>query len=350
MHKMMKRSTIGAVGALTLAATFVASPAMADPGAGEFPALAGTGSDTTQYVMNGLSTAINEEGGSILGSWNAFNPTTGATGDLIQTRAGGPLFERPNGSSGGQRALTSSITGTPYAGVDITGQLDFARSSSGPSVAGGELTFIPFGIDAVSYASADTLGSSVPAELSSGDLSGIYEGTVTTYRGSDGQSYDYQPRLPQADSGTREFFLDAIGLSEGDVAWIDEADYVQENDGTDIDEVGEIVPFSVASWIAQGNNVVPNTIAANGVTVGAVDGHEAVVGGSLNAAFPFDRTVFNVVETARLSGTSEADLLLQETFVGSNSLVAQNADVIERYGFGVASDIGSTTATGGYRY
>ena len=106
----------------------VAAPAYADPPS--FTTLVGVGSDTTENVVNGLGTVI-----SSIGSYDATGSAT------IQTRTGGPFFNRPNGSGNGQKALTASINpnGTDKwpagTGVSITGQIDFARSSSGASSA-----------------------------------------------------------------------------------------------------------------------------------------------------------------------------------------------------------------------
>ncbi|MDR1188423.1 MAG: hypothetical protein LBK95_13385 [Bifidobacteriaceae bacterium] len=343
----MFRNATRAVGALAAAAAAVAlaaTPALADPSG--YRSLTGTGSDTTQYVMGGLADVIG--GGTVIGSYDAIGSTT------IQTRSGGPTFARPNGSGNGVRALTASINptgGYTYSNgsggqVAINGQLDFARSSSGPSAAGTDLTYIPFARDAVSYAYSNWGTASAPSYLTVAELAAIYRGTLTTFRSADGVTREYLPRLPQTGSGTRQFFLQQIGVSEAEVHWI--TGLVQENDGSEIDSIGEIVPFSVASWVAQNNNVVPNTVVDNDVVLGAIDDdYWGVVApvwhGKLNSVFPINRLVYNVVQTSRLSGTSPADLLLQQTFAGSGSSVCQNASVINQYGFGTIANCGNTT-------
>ncbi|MDR1633385.1 MAG: hypothetical protein LBS27_00325 [Bifidobacteriaceae bacterium] len=347
-----RKRAIGAlatVGTAAAALALSAGPALADPPSGEYRPLVGTGSDTTQYVLGALGDAILSGGNKVIGSYDAIGSAQ------IKTRATGGQFNRPNGSSNGLRALTASINPTggyvwPFAGgVDITGQLDFARSSSGPSsqYEGTELTFIPFGKDAVSYAYSDFGSASVPSALSKAELAAIYRGDVTTYVDASGTTRAYAPLLPQTGSGTRQFFLQQIGVSEAQVAWIPSAT-VQENDGSQIDAIGEIVPFSVASWIAQNNSVVPNTIADNDVKIGAND-HDflgvikAIRLGSLNPSFPISRLVYNVVQTSRLSGTSSADVLLQQTFAGAQSAVCQAGSVITAYGFGAIPNCGDTT-------
>jgi ABC-type phosphate transport system substrate-binding protein len=341
--KSTRKAAFGGVAlALACAMAFGAAPASADPPDGTYPLLAGSGSDTTQYVLNGLADEI-----PAIGSYDALNPVTQQPGGTIRTRSAiSQEFDRPNGSGAGIRALTASINpggGWTYGGVVITDQLDFARSSSGPSIAGTDLTYIPFAVDAVGYAYAGLGASSVPANLTTMQLRDIYLGYVTTFYDGTGTLRTYKPRLPQANSGTRSFFLSQLGLTNVDVEWIDPATYVQENDGTDIDEIGELVPFSIASWIAQDNSVVPNTIEDNDITLGSVNAQRAVVESALNPAFPYKRNVYNVVETARLSGAAPADILLQQTFAGSTSAVCQASSVITQYGFGTHSACGDTS-------
>jgi hypothetical protein len=338
-----KKSVLGGLAAVVVASSaFAASPAMADPAPSTYPPLAGTGSDTTQFVLDGLADVI-----PAIGSWDAIGSS------LIQVTANGPQFNRPNGSGAGVRALTASInpTGTyTYPSgtgrVNITGQLDFARSSSGPSATGTQLTYIPFAQDAVSYAYSDLGDASVPANLTVGDLADIYAGDTTTYQDANNVTRTYVPILPQANSGTRAFFLSQIGLTESDVVGLPT---VQENDGSQIDAIGELVPFSAGSYIAQSNGVVTDTVSDNAVVLGSVEGSNPITGtGTLNPAFPLDRLVYNVVQTSRLSGTSTEDVLLQDTFEGATSDVCEADEVIEEYGFAAISNCGATTLTGGY--
>ncbi|MDR1426836.1 MAG: hypothetical protein LBJ08_03645 [Bifidobacteriaceae bacterium] len=352
--KNTKTAVLSVTAVLLASATALsAAPAMADPTPGTYPPLAGTGSDTTQFVLGGLAQAILDgEGQPIIGSFDAVDPESSQPGGLIKPTATGTDFNRPNGSGAGLRALAASInpegtrtqprTDGTTTNVDITGQLDFARSSSGPSGAGSDLTFIPFAQDAVSYAYARLGGSTVPTNLSLSELALIYDRTVVRFYGDDGAWHDYSPRLPQASSGTRSFFLSKLGLTEADVSWISSSTFVQENDGSEIDQVGEIVPFSVGSYVAQVNEKVPDTVTDNDVQLGRVNGLQPVIDGVPNPAFPVSRLVFNVVETSRLSGTSAEDLLLQSVFAGSQSQICQAEAVIEAYGFAAISNCGDT--------
>ncbi|MDR1152834.1 MAG: hypothetical protein LBK72_10275 [Bifidobacteriaceae bacterium] len=349
-HHLTRRARVfSAVSAAAAALALSAGPALADPPAETYPPLAGTGSDTTQYVLNGLSRTI-----AAIGSYDAIDPVTHQPGGTIQTRQNGAVFDRPDGSGNGIRALTASInpTGTyVWHTKVITGQLDFARSSSGPSGVGTELTYIPFALDAVSYAYSDWGDSSVPSYLTREELADIYRGDTTTYVDAAGVTQQYIPMLPQSGSGTRTFFLAQIGVSDVEVQWI--SDIVQENDGTNVSEVGMIVPFSAGSWIAQFNSVVPNTITDNLVKVGSLDDDiygiiAPVANGSLNPLFPFKRNVYNVVETARLTSQAQADVLLKQTFAGPSSSVCQATATITAYGFATIPNCGVTTITGPY--
>jgi ABC-type phosphate transport system substrate-binding protein len=104
---------------------------------------------------------------SSIGSYDATGSAT------IQTKAGGPSFVRPNGSGAGANALSDSAQGGTHLfnSVDITGQVDFARSSSGPSGSGTALTYIPFAKDAVTFAvnAASDFPRDIPIGSSSQD-------------------------------------------------------------------------------------------------------------------------------------------------------------------------------------
>ena len=85
----------------------VAGPASADPTAGVYADLVGTGSDTTQDIMNGLSTALGENpdtGNRYIASYDAAPGDAEAADcntadDKITPQDGGVTFVRPNGSS-----------------------------------------------------------------------------------------------------------------------------------------------------------------------------------------------------------------------------------------------------------
>lgn len=339
-----KFAAAGAAALTIVGVAFGASPAMADPVPNtDKRQLAGAGSDTTQHVMNALGNAITNANGKVIASWDAVGSPT------IETKTGGPSFTRPNGSTNGLRALSASINNTVWGGTNaLGGQVDFARSSSSPSASGSDLTFIPFARDAVSYAYADVAGA-VPSNLTTAQLKDIYLRNVTTYTVG-GTTYNYVPVLPQAGSGTRSFFLSKLGLTEFQVSTIPSAIGgvdVQENDGTLITAPGQLVPFSVASWIAQDNGVTTNTLGTS--VLGSVNGVPAInASDELNTAFPFGRDVFNVVATADVTGTSAKAALIQDTFVDGTSSVCQAGSIIATYGFGIIANCGNTSLKSGF--
>lgn len=353
----------GAVAAFaaTALALGVAAPAYADPSG--FKPLVGAGSDTTQDVVGGLATVVTD-----LGSYDATGSAT------IQTRSGGPFFTRPNGSTSGVQALSASINpgGTHLfpatGGVSITDQIDFARSSSSPSSSfpGTDLTFIPFARDAVTF--AVSAASDFPRDIALGNagqdtispapftLRNIYRGTVTSYVDASLEPVTIRPIIPQTGSGTRAFWLSALGLTESTIIGTPTTDIgntAQEHNGTYIKNAGDIAPFSIAQYVAQGNHgVLPTSVLERRGTVelGNIDTVKPLLlttggGVELNTAFPVNRLVFNVVETARLTGSAPEDLQLQAAFVGSSSAVCAASTTIKQYGFGTIGSLCGNTTT-----
>jgi hypothetical protein len=330
-----------------------------------FAPLVGVGSDTTQDVVNGVATVVTN-----IGSYDATGSAT------IQTRSGGATFTRPNGSTAGVQALSASVnnTGTrtfpATGGISITGQVDFARSSSAPSSSfvGTDLTFIPFARDAVTYAVSTAsdfprdiaLGSAAQDSISPAPftLRNIYRGTVTSYSDADFNSVTIRPIIPQSGSGTRSFWLSALGLTETTILGTPTtsiSNTAQEHNGTYILNAGDIAPFSIAQYIAQGNHgslpaAAPVTERRGNIDLGSIDTVKPILftaggGVELNTSFPVNRLVFNVVQTSRLSGTSAEDLLLQSTFKGSTSAVCAATAQIKQYGFGTIGSLCGNTTT-----
>jgi hypothetical protein len=362
---------VGAVAAAAAAVALVACaavPAFADPTAGSFKTLSGVGSDTIQDVLNGLGSQI-----SAIGSYDAVD-TNGVAGGNIQTKAGGATFVRPNGSGAGLNALSDSIQGGSHTwnGVNVKDQIDFARSSSGPSSSapGTALTFIPFAQDAVTY--AVNQGSDFPRNLplgSSADatnkltLYNIYHCTRTTYTDGDGNAVTIHPYVPQANSGTRNFWLGKLGLTDAAIAGTcvsdtkpDGTTKIQEHDGTTLTDPGDIVPFSISQFISQGNHKAITT--AYGVNLverkgqaalGAINGSSPIrlVSGKTvaNPTFPVNRLVYNVVSSARAADTNDP---INATFVGASSAVCSQSAIIQAFGFTTVANCGATTITGGF--
>jgi len=369
MSKNKLRLGVVAAAAVAALAFGTAAPAYADPSG--FKDLVGVGSDTTQDLVGALGSVV-----PAIGSYDATGSTT------IQTRSGGPTFNRPNGSTSGVQALSASVNNTGVrtfpasGGVSITGQVDFARSSSAPSSSfpGTDLTFIPFARDAVTY--AVSAASDFPRDIALGNagqdsispapftLRNIYRGTVTTYTDSEFNSVTIRPIIPQSGSGTRSFWLSALGLTETTIIGTPTTDIsntAQEHTGTYIKNAGDIAPFSIAQYIAQGNHGSISSVSVTerrgNIELGNVDTIKPLLltaggGVELNTAFPINRLVFNVVQTSRLTGTSAEDLQLQATFAGSTSSVCAASATIKQLGFGTIGSLcgNTTTYKQGFRY
>jgi hypothetical protein len=147
------------------------TPALADP----TETLVVVGSDTIQDVYNQFSL---DAGGNLIGSYNATNPVTGATHEIITPVDGSAgvncSFARPNGSTEGvddlRLALNPSSTngGSAPAPAAQQGCIDIARSSSGPTSEGlqsntGPIIYVPFALDAVGGATGPANASSCPS-------------------------------------------------------------------------------------------------------------------------------------------------------------------------------------------
>jgi hypothetical protein len=165
-------SGVALAGGAGLAFTQV-TPAMADPTV----TLVAVGADTTQDVYNQFALDLNS---TLLGSWNATNPVTGAAQEIITPSDGTSgkncSFQRPNGSNAGIAALQVAVNpSTSYPGetaltgtaIPQPGCVDIATSSSGVAQQSntGALVWIPFATDAVAGATGGTAAqvSGVPA-------------------------------------------------------------------------------------------------------------------------------------------------------------------------------------------
>ncbi|MGW1563859.1 Ig-like domain repeat protein [Streptomyces sp. NPDC002144] len=272
---------------------------------------------------------------------------------------------RPRRSRPGRAGRSSCVpTGpTPAAAVSssqsdgtvaIQDQIDFARNTSAPAVSGTALTAIPFARDAVGYAAK---GSAL-AQLTKQQLHDIYTGALTEIGG-----VTIHPFIPNSGSGTRSFFQKAIGVTDAQLGSnVDTLDHegkaVQQNRlNSVIENAGDIVPLSVASFVAQHNGTAPDrssTAVTGGAFVGALDEENSgtytapvIQNGdgtiSSNSDFfadtTFGRDVSNVVSTRAIDPTSVFfDKALYDVFVTDtghtaalDSAAAQS--VIAKFGF-----------------
>lgn len=400
--------------AVALLTGAIAAPALADPSSDSaFGTLVGVGSDTTQDLMNGIAGAIGgTDSNPRIASYDATD-SHGNIGGTIVTRKHGTAIDRPNGSGPGVDALlvaigqNNTLTSAPgtWTTADSLGQVDFARSSSGPTtaIAGGVVTYVPYARDAVDYAVS---GSSLFPQLSIGSSSdsvdgsgvgqptlfSIYSGKVTqiatggsgdpklvdwTYSKAGGETLTpIHAYVPQAGSGTRKFWDGAsvMNISESNVdsngiVWdqkvsggtsagnlptaVSPAVPVEEHDGTVLQgDAGAIMPFSVGKWIADANGLPGVTDNRNGAVLGQLAGVSPTNGSgtsySLNGDYvstnaQVTRLVYNVIPTAAVADNNS---LLNWTFVGTGSLVCSQKDTIAKYGFGLLSASTGSSACG----
>lgn len=309
--KLNKLVALGAACGIAIAGVGVATSASAEPVSNSYSLV---GSDTLQDSMNAIVNGTTITGATVrvtsnnktLGNFDAFGSAA------IQTKPAGAFFGRPAGSGAGVSALRASITGANYTGNpavparQILGQVDIARSSSGPggnANANGLLAYVPYGRDALGFAYKG--GDSSWANLTAAQLKAIYECTTTTVGG-----VAIKPRIPQSGSGTRSFFLGAIGNPTLGSCVSDATGTTPENDASVLG-ANELIPFSVANWVSQANGATGiNTTTASGVSFGsAVSGQAAFTGTAPNlvpnASYysdaTFGRDTYLVVEYARIT-------------------------------------------------
>jgi ABC-type phosphate transport system substrate-binding protein len=325
--------------------------ALADPpSTPSLDTLVGVGSDTITPLFAGSPTentspsivtdynATNPQYG--VASWDAVNPTTGASGDTITLKAANSSdtscsTTRPDGSSAGITALNDNQTDTNQ---DSNGQtvycIDYSRSSRAPN-AGTTDTFVSLASDAInwSYPMVPGESSPQPASLTLADLQAIYTCQDTNWDEVGGSNAPIVPVLPQTGSGTRSTFLGALGISSSttESCWINGEDpfstastppVIEENTGlsagnedvfdhsgsfdwplgqttTTADSADVVYPYSIGDWIAQGSPVTGTGTAgtAGGATVG---GHASSIWGQGDSSYSMamGETVNDILGTA----------------------------------------------------
>ncbi len=372
----------GVVAAFAAAALAIgtAAPAYADP-TGPAKPLNGTGSDTTQDVMNFVASQV-----PAIGNWNAVPAGSNITVDGI-------TFNRPIGSGDGVRALSRSLQGLtsgapiPPATVAPTlpfGTLDFARSSALRTESGTQLTYIPFAGDATTI--AFNASSDFPRDVALGSatdignpftLRNIYLGTRQNFRDSNGDLITIRPLLPQTGSGTRLYWVtEVLATDEGAIATggraTDLGNTVQEHDGRFLTGPGDIVPYSVAQWIAQSNSTAEGLSTSTAASIrpnptGTVDRRGGAILGAIDTVKPIafagtvyatnpdflpSRLVYNVVETRALTSNPAVgdDQLIRDTFGPGGTLCAAMLLPGQRaFGFTPIANCGATNIQRGYR-
>jgi len=391
------RSVAALAAAASLGSLIVSTsaPAGADPR----PTVVGVGSDTTQDVLNGLAgvglqpTVPLLGGSKVLASFDAI--VGGTTGTCITPRPNTPTFDRPNGSGNGRKALSRAIDGTPWkvtgstcpspGGSTVSGVIDFARSSSGPS-GSGPLMFLPMARDALSFAwSAPALpiGVSPVTTLTSSQLTSLFSAGPQTIAG-----VEIIPCQIQTGSGTYKTWNTDLGVSAAQMAaatttcrtapGVVAPGELQENDGNALRTRADkfpgkevIIGFSAANFISQSNGTSVSQLTLGGVDLGAIDALGKPYAGTAPNLVPcgtapgctsdfyanptYGRTVYNVVSAAKITGPGNNDLKLMfaQTALGTPAICTPGAQATVRaFGFNSlpagpgAGTCGDTSQTG----
>lgn len=322
----MRKSLIAAVaGAGVLSVALATLPlAQADPsGPPTYRQLAGGGSDTTQSLMNALSEIVVDGGVKVLGSYDAIGTPTITTKDPA-LNAKCKDIARPNGSSAGRDALVKSLQAND-------GCFQWARSSSsrGSFTSTPSVTWVPFATDALTFAVRGD--GDVPRELTKAQIVAIFKCEVP----------DIQPALVQVGSGTRNSWLDYVGIPRD----FQPAQYPclvpqkdggtfpgnlpQEHDGRELKK-NQIMPYSAAVYQAQLYGTAPDRRGR--AVIGVIDG---VVPTVINTSFSGVRDVFNLIPTAKVTDTASLEY---KVFVGKDSLICKAKPQINLQGFGDLRD------------
>ncbi|WP_182377533.1 hypothetical protein [Nocardioides sp. WS12] len=370
----------GSIAALATAAVVVSSalPAHAEP----VRPYAAAGSDTTQDVWNGLT----NDGGplSSIASYDAFDGTGVANDNqLIKSKSTGTWFVRPSGSGNGVKALSGTWDSANHIWKGkslVNEEIDMARSSSGPSGANDDLTYVPMGRDAVSIAFNTSSGLPSSLNLSTSQIQELYRGVddntndgavVVAITGGvptiNGITVD--PKIPQSGSGTRSFFLSAIGGQPASWPSYITEDNLPENNGSAIPNGGDLIPFSVAQWIAQ-HNVIPgiaNSTTAS-MSISSINAQAPTTGTSPNLApgalygsntlgtygtppvpgtGTFNRDVYDVIPTLFTQGSATPKQGVLVTSITATLSGAAGTTIVKRYGFG---KLGYLTNASNYKH
>lgn len=379
--RMLSKILAGA-GATAAMVALTAGPALADPPSGVTPKagdVVGVGSDTSQFVLDQLSHDYNaSHSGAKLYSWDAV-----PQGQTITTKAGGSgncSMVRPTGSSAGITALEGNATVTGGTGFCV----DFARSSrarasTDPACGPNGICFAAMAGDAVTWSARNAAsgGTNAPATLTLAQLKNIYLCTTRNWSQVGGKNGTIKPYLPQTSSGTRAFFLTALGggtpitpgscVSDLPTSAEPGGTLVEnEGDASQLNSVNTIFPYSIADYIAQAFHSATCTNGSRcgypkapqcspsgsqnlfGCNLTGVLGLKKISGkapttstNKLNPNFPsvFQRTIYNVVRYSA-STADHIPAYLEKFFAASTSATkgwvcssAKAKTDIQNYGF-----------------
>lgn len=383
--RMLSKVIVGAAVVATSVMTAI-GPALADPPSGVTPKptdVVGVGSDTIQNVMDQFSHDYNKShSGTKLYSWDATNPKTGAIGDSIRYKRGCTKEPRPDGSSAGVAALATNNGGKTSGHPCI----DFARSSrdrasTDPAFAPGGIAFVTLAGDAETYATQPH--SNAPSNLSTAQLKAIYTCKVRNWKQVGGKRGKIAAFIPQPGSGTRAFFLAALGITDPGNCVSDVKGTLEENEGVNPalnkNKANVVIGYSIGKWIAEkfhsakclntackaatsGKNKGKICVPKSGQNLFSCDTHGTMVLNSLNKTKPtvgtgkntkinpkftpgFTRKLFEVVHYSTAKGNVHHIPPYLTKFFGPKGYVCTSKTAKQdllNYGFIVLSGCGAT--------
>jgi len=401
-----KSFAAGLVAAGVAAGAMVGTSASADPA--QYKALVGVGSDTTQDVLNGFSGRIGNSFFTPVISSNGTGATQvisfDATGSAcITPKVGFGSYDRPNGSTNGARALSRAIDGLGWGSLtgtctrqDVSGTFDFARSSSlGVNTTTGvgsstdfQLTYIPFGRDAMSFGVYRAVGSPVTT-LTRAQLKDLFtqpaNGSITVggvkiiacgIQEGSGTFQSWNERHGGTTSTEVIATTQCRGLVSGTtgagITGRQPNGRLQESQPVQLKQIGDIVAaqpgeantqvligFSAGSFIAKTNGVSFPAVAGTNVQIGSISDNN-VLGGGANLGSPVQvagsglapnptffadswvgRDVYNVLPSAIVD--DPAPNAAKDLFVGPTSSICQATATLNVFGFGAIANCGTTT-------
>lgn len=215
----------------------------------------GVGSDTIQNVLDQFSADYNPTVSATsthIYSWDATNPLNGAIGDSIAEKTGCSHIPRPDGSSAGITQLATfqkTSDGKDYC--SSFARSSRARASTDPAFAPGGIAFVDLAGDAVTWSAQTT--TNAPATLTTAQLAAIYNCTDTNWSQVGGANAPIHAFIPQSGSGTRAFFLAAIGIATPGSCVSDDNGLLEENEGVNpvLNDPDAIFPYSIGKYIAE---------------------------------------------------------------------------------------------------
>lgn len=332
LRRICSMATVGLAAAAMVASLGVSPAAATDPPVvPRVTDVVGVGSDTTEDVIGKVGPTL-----ATSGFYPNFNATAGTSYKMYAFDALGPSpivttqgcapITRPNGSSAGVAALLAD----EQAGTNC---IDFARSSRAKDpTKDGDLQFVPFAQDGVTWATFPRVPGgttfNAPKNLTTAQLTSIYLCSTTNWSQVGGRNAVIKPFLPQSGSGTRSFWLSAIGVTTPGPC-VDQS--IQENSGEAVpvgDRPNAIFPYSIAEYVAQTSGVAEDLRA--GSVLRNINGTRPLnAQGKLNTNFTpgFLRLVYNVIKPA------DAPTLKFKTIFSRQGFICTNDDITRTFGF-----------------